>query len=106
MIDRLVDGPIVLHLVLLAALVARLDILIVIDKAGRPARWLLAKLGPWGSYLAGCPWCVGVWSSAAVATAWVHAPGPTLLVGAACAAALAGGVWGAWLKDALPPEAE
>lgn len=106
MIDRLVDAPIVLHLLLVAALVARLDILFVVDKAGRPFRWLLGHLGSWGRYLSTCPWCVGVWLAGIVTTAWVHAPGPTLIVGAGAMYSLAAGVWGAWLKDALPPEPE
>lgn len=106
MIDRLVDAPVLVHLVLVAALVARLDILLVVDKAGAPVRSLLQRFGSWGKYLSGCPWCVGVWCAAAVVTAWVHATGPTLLTGAAAAASLAAGVWGAWLKNALPPEPE
>jgi hypothetical protein len=105
-VDRLVDAPVLVHLLLLAALTTRATVLIVVDKAGGPVRNLLGRLGPWGRYLAGCAWCVGAWCSAAVVTAWVHVTGPTLLVGAACAAALAAGVWGAWLKSALPPPAE
>lgn len=106
MIDRLEAAPVVLHLVLVAALVARLTILIVVDKAGTPVRSLLKRAGAWGKYLAGCPWCVGVWIGAAVTAAWVHWPGPVLLAGAAAAAALVAGVWGAWLKSSLPPPVE
>lgn len=106
MIDRLEHAPIVVHLVLVAALAARLTILLVVDKAGEPARKILQRLGPWGRYLSTCPWCVGVWMSGFVAAAWVHVTGPMLLAGAAAAASLIAGVWGAWLKSALPPPAE
>jgi hypothetical protein len=106
MIDELAAAPIVVQLVLLAALTARADVLIVVDKAGQPVRSVLERLGSWGRYLATCPWCVGVWCSAGTVAAWVHAPGPTLLVGAAALASLAAGFMGAWLKSALPPPAE
>lgn len=106
MIDRLVATPVLLHLVLVAALVARLDILLVVDKAGEPVRKVLQRLGPWGRYLSTCPWCVGVWLAAGATTAWIHFTAATLLAGVAAAAALVGGVWGAWLKEALPPPAE
>ena len=106
MIDRLEAASIVLHVALVAALVTRATILLVVDKAGEPARKVLQRFGAWGKYLSGCPWCVGVWMAAGAVTAWVHWPGPTLLAGAASAAALPAGVWGAWLKEALPPPAE
>jgi hypothetical protein len=105
-IDRLVDAPIVVHCLLVMALVTRLTILVVVDKIGEPLRATLTRTGAWGAYLAGCPWCVGVWMAVAVDLAWVHATAATLLAGLAAAASLLAGVWGAWLKEALPPPAE
>lgn len=106
MIDRLVATPVALQLVLVTALVARLDILIVVDKAGGPVRSLLRRLGPWGDYLATCPWCIGIWCSIATVAAWVNLTGATLLAGVASTAALAAGYLGALLKDNQPPTPE
>lgn len=58
-------------LIVLMFAVARVTRLIVDDKISLPIRqWVLAKSGEdgWFYYLVSCPWCMGVWVSAAMTT--------------------------------------
>jgi hypothetical protein len=78
---------VVLLLVLMAGTSARVTRLLTADAfppIARARSWVAAR-GDWQEYLVSCPWCIGVWISAAVtglAEAHYGLPAPLLVWGA------------------------
>lgn len=74
--------PVLLLLLSLAA--ARLTRLVNDDEITAPLRgWAVKRWGPsgWIPYMLHCPWCAGIWVSAALCLfAWLTGVGPTLPV--------------------------
>lgn len=63
-----------LALIVITVATIRITRIVTIDKISEPARkWIIARNGHqgWWTYLAHCPWCMGVWFAApAAAIAW------------------------------------
>lgn len=82
-LDHVAAMPLWLHALVIVAAVARITILLIDDVIlDAPRDWVLERVTPGGhlEYLATCPYCLGIWISAAVAGAWVAWPVGTTAV--------------------------